>query len=163
MLLTIERNNFKPDWTLGRLLLNNKLDGFTVEDEIRKVKVHGETAIPKGIYKLGIRQSPKFSSSFLYSDLNNKLIEFKDKSKYPEILDWRNHDLIWVQNVPDFEYVLIHWGNTDDDTEGCLIVGSKIGIIKGQEGVINSRVYYKSLYPKIYNLIKQGNQFIEYK
>ncbi len=161
-ILQVERYNLKSDWTLGKLSVFNKIDGFTVEDEVRAIKLHGETAIPYGVYPLGYRQSPKFSSSFLYSDSVNKLIEPKDKSKYPNIKDWRNHDLIWVQNVPGFQYILIHWGNTDDDTEGCLIVGSKIGIINGQEGVLSSRVYYKNLYPRIYPIIKQGNQFIEY-
>jgi len=162
ILLKVKRNEFNPDWTLGELYINGVKDGYTVEDEIRLEKVKGESAIPYGIYPLGLRQSPKFSTSFLYSDINNILIEAKDKSKYPNIKDFRNHDLIWIKNVPGFEYILLHWGNTDDDTEGCLIVGARQGFVGTQKGVLQSRTYYKSLYPKIYKLIKQENYEIEY-
>lgn len=166
-LLKVSRYNFKPDWTISKLLLKDnkgiyQLDGYSVEDEIRVAKVKGETAIPYGIYELGYRQSPKFSTSFLYSESLNKLIEPKEIRFYSKSNDFEPHDLIWIKNVPNFEYVLLHWGNIDDDTEGCLIVGSGLGIIKGQEGVINSKNYYKVLYPKIFPLIKRGGQTIEY-
>ena len=156
MLLTLERYRFTSDSTLGRLLVNNVPDGYVVEDEIRAVKVKGETAIPYGIYNLGLRQSPKFSKAFLWSDARNLLIKPASKYKYFEDGfkdDWRPHDLIWLKNVPNFEYVLIHWGNTDDDTEGCLIVGNKTGILNGQEAVLSSKDYYLNLYPRIYPLI----------
>lgn len=162
--LTNKRYEFNPDWTLGELYILGIKDGYTVEDEIRdqNKKVYGETAIPYGKYLLGLRQSPEFSSSFLYSDSANILIETKDKIKYPQINDFRNHDLIWVKNIPGFEFVLIHWGNTDDDSSGCLIVGAKPGFIGTQKGVLQSRTYYKSLYPRIYKQIKEGNKYIEY-
>jgi hypothetical protein len=160
MLLSTKRNKFHSDWTLSSLFINGVLDGYVVEDEIRQVKVHGETAVDAGTYPLAIRQSPKFSATFIYSDSHNILIEPKEKAKYPNITDWRNHDLIWVKDTPRHQYVLIHWGNTDDDTEGCLIVGSKIGVVKGQEGVIDSRNYYKKFYCKVYPLIKKGGQSI---
>lgn len=162
-LLRVDRFILKPDWTIGKLFVNDILDGYTVEDEIRNIKVPGETAIPYGNYKLGYRFSPKFSKSFLWSDTSKLLIEPKEKIKYPNIIDWREHDLIWIKDVPKFEYVLLHFGNTDLDTEGCLIVGKAIGVIGGREGVINSRAYYKILYPKIYPLIKQGGQEVEYR
>lgn len=166
-LIKISRYNFKPDWTIGKLLLIDKtnvyhLDGYTVEDEIRDTKVKGETAVPYGIYTLGYRQSPKFSSSFLYSESLNKLIEPKEQRLYPTIKDFKSHDLIWIKDIPDFEYILLHWGNSDDDTEGCLIVGSSLGVINGQEGVVRSKAYYKELYVKIFPLIKKGGQTIEY-
>ena len=74
-LIKVSRYNLKPDWTISKLLLKDsnglyKLDGYTVEDEIREVKVKGETAVPYGIYDLSYRQSPKFSKCFLYSDTN---------------------------------------------------------------------------------------------
>lgn len=162
-LLKVNRYNFKPDWTIGKLLVNGVHDGYTVEDEIREgEKIKGETAIPYGVYKLGFRQSPKFSTSYLYSDSHNLLIEPKEKAQYAHITDWRNHDLIWVLDVPGFQYILIHWGNTDDDTEGCLIVGAVLGVFNGQEGVGQSRAYYKKLYCKVYPAIKAGGQTIQY-
>jgi hypothetical protein len=161
-LISVGRYNFKKDWTIGRFYINSKLTGFSVEDEMRQVKVKGETAIPFGSYDLGFRQSPKFSAQFLYSDSNKLLIEARERSKYKTITDWRNHDLVWVKNVPNFELILWHWGNDDDDTEGCLITGGGLGVFAGQEGVAGSRNFYKKHYPKIYEAVKAGNQKILY-
>lgn len=162
-LLDILRFKFNPDWTISKVLLNNMLDGYAVEDEIREVKVKGETAVDYGTYPLAVRHSPKFSSSFYWSDSLKKLIEPKEKVNYPNTADWRFHELIWIKDTPRHEYCLIHWGNTDDHTDGCLIVGSSIGMIGSQEGVLNSREYYKKLYAKIYPLVKAGGQFIRYR
>jgi hypothetical protein len=163
-LLKVERYSFKKDWTLSRYYVNEALHGFGVEDELRDVKIKGETAIPFGKYKLGFRQSPKFSNTFYYNDAANKLIKADEYAALSsaEKKKWRPHDLIWVKDVPNFEYVLIHWGNTDDDTEGCYIVGNKVGVVSGQEGVLESRVNYMKLYPKIYPLIKNGEHYINY-
>jgi hypothetical protein len=135
----VERYDFKPDWTIGRLFINGVFVCFTVEDEMRKLKVKGETSIPYGVYPLGLRWSPKFSATF-------------------------NHEMIWIQNVPNFEYVLLHWGNTDDDTDACLIVGDIVGTLKGQAAVLNSKDTYKAVYPFIANHLKSGGKaVIEYK
>jgi len=136
-LIKVERFIFKPDWTISKVYVDGKLFCYAVEDEIRSVKVKGETAIPKGVYPLGTRWSPKFSGAY-------------------------NHEMIWVKDVPNFEFILIHWGNTDDDTDGCLIVGDKIGVVKGQEGVLNSRATYLKLYNKVIDKIKDSGQKIEY-
>ncbi|MFN8354156.1 MAG: DUF5675 family protein [Spirosomataceae bacterium] len=162
-LLTVERYEFKPDWTVGRLLINGQKNGFVIEDQVRPSgapKVHGQTAIPFGRYRLGLRQSPKLSSQYLWSDTLKKLIIPKQKSEFPTIRDFRPHDMIWLREVPNFEFILIHWGNTADDTEGCLLVGDALGIVKGNEAVLHSRTYYKSIYPQLYPLIKQGEHFI---
>jgi hypothetical protein len=156
-LIHIDRFRFASDWTLGKILIDNQLDGYVVEDEIRKVKVKGETAIWEGTYPLGKRFSPKFSKSFYWNGQN--LITENEFKQLPlaSIKHYKPHELIWIQNVPGFEYILIHWGNTDDDSEGCLIVGSKIGIIKGQEGVTNSRIYYKKFYEKVFPKITESS------
>lgn len=164
-LIKVGRYNFKPDWTISKLYVNGVLDGYAIEDEVRpdnSPKIHGETAIPYGKYTLSHRQSPKFSRSFLYCEKENILIEPKDQARYSHELVFVAHELIWVKDIPGFEYVLIHWGNTDDDTDGCLIIGSSLGVIGEQEAVLHSKDYYKQLYCKVYPLIKAGGQFIEY-
>jgi hypothetical protein len=80
--------------TLGLLYVDGKFFGFTLEDERREVKVKGETRIPAGTYELGVRYSPK---------LKREAIQIKD--------------------VPNFEWVMFHAGNTEADTEGCVLVG----------------------------------------
>jgi hypothetical protein len=160
-LLRVERYVFNPSWTLSRYYVNNELHGFGVEDEIRVgKKIKGETAIPFGSYTLGLRQSPRFSKTFYYHDDKNQLLPAKDYNALADKKGWRTHDLIWLLNVPKFEYVLIHWGNTDKDTDGCYIVGNKIGIINGREGVLQSRDNYRKLYTKIYTHIKAGGKQI---
>jgi hypothetical protein len=164
-LLKIERYSFNPDWTIGRFLLHNRPVGFTIEDEIRSIKVKGETAIPFGEYELSFRQSPKFSDAFWWSDSQKILIPKEQLSSYKHIKDLRPHDLVWIKNVPDFEYILFHWGNFDDDTDGCVIGGAAIGFAKNRKGemkecVLNSRAFYKLTYRLIYPLIKKGGQKI---
>jgi hypothetical protein len=166
-LISTNKIKFHADWTISELFVKGNLDGFVVEDEIRAVKVHGETAIDSGTYPLGLRQSPKFSKWFLYSEKHNILIETKEKAlpKYAHITDWKEHDLIWIKETPRHSLVLMHWGNTDLDSDGCQIVGDKLGILrtkdgKNREAVLNSRNYYKRFYCSVYKEIKAGNQFI---
>lgn len=166
-LLIADRFDFKPDWTRSNLLLHGVKHGYMVEDEIRAVKVQGETAIPYGIFDLGLRESPTMSSQFLWSDSAGILIDAGHKNKYPNITDFKPHLLIWVLNVPGFQFIYLHWGNTDDDSLGCGIVGRRLGTVqtkKGpQDGVLDSRSYYCELYAKVYPLIKAGGQKIEYR
>lgn len=162
-LLTVERYDFKQDWTIGRLLINGVKDGFVLEDTVRPdgTKIHGRTAIPFGQFPLSIRQSPKFSNQYLWSDSQQILIRPHERGNFPAINDFRNHDLIWLNPVPNFEFILIHWGNTSVDTDGCLLVGNKLGIVNNQEAVLNSRIYYKNLYQRIYPIIRNGGQMID--
>jgi len=168
-LLRNERYKGTKDWTLGRLYVRGEFDGFVVEDEIRDKKVPRETAIGAGRYKLGFRLSPKFSRHFLWSKKAGRLIPNLDYSKNPKsefyevwkkFTDWVEHSVIWVLDVLGFQFILLHWGNTDLDTEGCLVVGNKIGILKGREAVLDSRKYYMKLYEKIFPLVEKGNEFI---
>lgn len=164
-LITVERYNFKPDWTIGRFLIYDNPVGFTIEDEMRQVKIRGETAIPFGEYDLGFRQSPKFSNEYFWSDLRQILVQRNLLNGYPNVKDFRPHDLIHIKNVPDFEYILFHWGNFDDDTDGCIIGGSSVGFARNRKGemkeaVLNSRNFYRSVYPQLYPIIKKGGQRI---
>lgn len=78
-------------------------------DEIKKVKVYGVTAIPYGRYELVINRSARF------------------KKEMPLLL-----------NVPGFEGIRIHSGNTDKDTEGCILLGKT----RSADFIGNSRLAY---------------------
>src|SRR6185436_6603557 len=95
------------------------------------------TCIPDGTYALGTRWSPKFSPKY-------------------------NHEMVWVKNVPGFEFILIHTGNTIDDTEGCLIIGDRIGVVKGKDAVLNSKATYLRFYGRVIDAIRAGGKEIEY-
>ncbi len=115
MQLLLKRTTFLPDTTLGELYIDGELFCFTCEDAVRAqgVKVYGKTAIPYGIYDIKITYSPKYGKPM------------------PLICD-----------VPGFEGVRIHTGNTHEDTEGCILVGS----IKNAASVSRSKPTFERLY-----------------
>ena len=115
--LTIKRIAAKADYTIGHLYVNGKqfcdtlentdrgLDQAMPMDELRMRKVNGKTAIPKGTYRITMsHKSPKFSKIDYYRVFCGGYM--------PRLL-----------NVPGFEGILIHRGNREEATEGCLLVG----------------------------------------
>lgn len=105
MKLRLERLWPKKDYTVGRLYVDDRLFCNTLEDRIvdknkngvfdgDEKKVYGESAIPYGTYKIIYNWSPKFGRNL------------------PRLL-----------NVPHFEGILIHPGNTAADSAGCILVG----------------------------------------
>lgn len=136
-LIKVERFIHHSDCEISRVYVREKFFCFAIEDATRTTKIKGQTCIPVGTYDLSTRFSPKFSPRF-------------------------NHDMIWVKNVPGFEYILIHTGNTISDTEGCLIVGARIGVLKGKDAVLVSKPTYLKLYAMVIADIKKGGQKIQY-
>lgn len=136
-LIRVERFLRHPDCEIGRVYVRGEYFCFSIEDPARTTKIPGQTGIPDGTYPLGLRWSPKFSRRY-------------------------DHDMIWVREVPGFEYILIHWGNTIDDTAGCLILGDKIGVVRHKDAVLNSRATYLRFYDRVVDAIKAGGQTIAY-
>jgi len=136
--LLLKRIYKGPKYTIGHLYINGQYFCDTLEDvdrglhsdmplsEINRIKVAGRTAIPTGTYfiTLGI-QSPKFS----------------DK-KYEKQYGFCKGYLPRLLNVRGFEGILIHIGNTDTDTYGCILVG--YNTVKGK--VTNSTATFHKLY-----------------
>lgn len=97
MKLTLERKHGTKDWTEGKLFIDGVYFCDTLEDQERAVKIPSQTAISCGHFKVILTMSTRF------------------KKVMPLLL-----------NVPNFEGVRIHSGNTKEDTEGCILVGKKI-------------------------------------
>ena len=122
---------------------NNKRTflAYTLEDEQRDVKVWGETRIPAGTYKLKLRKEGGFHTRYL--------------AKYGDTF---HKGMIWVQDVPGFEWILWHTGNTDEHTAGCLILGNtQTNNRIAKDGFIGSSVdAYKFVYPRVAAAIESG-------
>ena len=131
MKIQLIRKYRKTNYTIGQLFINGQYFSDTLEDtdrglkdymsleEIRRIKVFGNTCIPYGTYKVSITYSPKF------------------KKKLP-----------LINNVKGFEGIRVHSGNTNYDTQGCVLLG--FNKIKGK--VINS----KDTVDKFINLVQKA-------
>jgi hypothetical protein len=137
MHLTLTRYRSTQFDTLGRLFIDNRFVCYTLEDEYQPVKIPGETRIPAGTYRLALRESPKFSPKY-------------------------GHEMIWLKDVPGFEFVLVHCGNTKDDTAGCILVGDCAHVTPGgRSSLWESRKAYNRIYPIIAEAIREGEVEIE--
>lgn len=136
MKLTVKRVYNCPRYCIGRLYVNGLYVSDTIEDtdrrlkdswpldKIKKTKVYGETAIPKGTYKVILSVSPKFSNR-AWAKRHNGLI--------PEIL-----------GVKGFQGIRIHPANFATELLGCIAPGKNT--IKGQ--VTQSQVTYDTIMTK---------------
>lgn len=153
------------DYTLSKCSIDGQYTCVGVEDEYRPLtaKVYGETRIPRGTYKLGHRYSPKFSNSF-YMNPETCMLVGHSKYNLHEHKGWVPHELLWIKDVPGFEYVLIHWGNTDNDTAGCYVVGKSFAFFGKRKGVSCSKSTYVEIYKRIMNALISGEEvIIEFK
>jgi hypothetical protein len=116
MEIRIKRLHRTENSTIGELTIDGVFECFTLEDKEREVKIKSETAIAKGTYKVIINQSNRF------------------KRLLPLLL-----------NVPNFEGVRIHSGNSNHDTEGCILVG----LIRSQDFIGQSRKAFDKLFKKM--------------
>ena len=136
MKILVKRIAKKDTYTIGKMYIDGKYFCDTLEDKdrglsqstplsiIKSKKVPGQTAIPTGTYNVIVNISPKFGRML------------------PRLLD-----------VPGFDGILIHRGNTDKDSSGCLLVGENKVVGK----VINSTGYES----KLVNLLQSTREPIE--
>ena len=115
MNLKVLRARKFPERTIGQLYIEDEFFCFTLEDTVREVpgqpisewKIFGKTAIPVGKYKITLELSPKFGP-----------------------------DTLTINDVPGYEGVRMHPGNTEADTEGCIILGYKLYTAAGADPII---------------------------
>lgn len=149
MKILVDRKWKRPTYTIGNLYVNGVFFCNTLEDKdrgltqkmplskIKEVKVAAKTAIPSGIYNLRMDVvSPKYSLKPWY-------VKNCHGARMPRF-----------ENVPGYAGVLMHPGNTDKDSEGCLLVGKNdvVGMIT------NSKNIFYELYCKMYDAYKKGEK-----
>lgn len=144
MNITVNRVTSDNDSTISTIEIDGEFECFGLEDEYREGKIIGETRIPAGRYKIGLRTTGGFHA------------------RYSKLFPTFHRGMLQVMCVPNFEHVLIHIGNTDDDTSGCLLVGSGCDTRKGNMYVSTSSKAYKDLYEKVIDAALEGGLWIEY-
>lgn len=139
MVLTLKRVAKRPTYTIGKLYIDGVYFCDTLEDrdrgltqsmslkEIQSKKVPSQTAIPTGTYEVSVSVvSPRFSKKAVYQKIC--------KGRVPRLL-----------NVPGYDGVLIHIGNTDKDSAGCILVGKNSAVGK----VLQSTDTFTRLFAKL--------------
>ena len=116
MKLELKRIAYKETYTIGKLYIDGIYFCDTLENKVRAIKIKDKTAIPCGTYKVQITYSNRF------------------KKMMPLLL-----------NVPGFDGIRIHSGNTSEDTSGCVLVGQNK--VKGK--LVNSKMIYEMLMVKL--------------
>lgn len=116
MEMLLKRGKSTEKSTPGELYVDGKVECYTLEDVVRPIKIPGQTAIPAGTYKVIIDMSNRF------------------KRLLPLLID-----------VPNFSGVRIHPGNTDTDTDGCILVGTT----RSPDFIGNSRIAFEALFAKM--------------
>ena len=119
--------------TFGQLFVDGAKACETLEDPVREVegqtvanwKVPGDTAIPRGRYRVIVNHSNRFK-----------------------------RDLPLLLAVPGFDAIRIHPGNTEADTEGCILVGTK----RGPSSILESRVAFNELFDDVQEALAAGEQ-----
>lgn len=124
---------------------DKKLHWFAdvLEDEFREEKIAKETRIPAGIYKLAIREQ--------LTPLTEKY-----RKRYPGWFEF----FIEVLNVPNFKYIYLHSGITDDWTDGCLLLALNRTRSNGKQSLVDSPQGMKKFYDEVYQYLKEGKEVI---
>ena len=139
MKLSIVRQPSTASATMGSLYIDGHWFCFTLEDPVRELgpngegKIPGKTAIPYGRYQVIIDKSTRFNCLM------------------PHIL-----------NVPHFEGIRIHSGNTAADTEGCVLLG--LTITKGTlDSISSSKLAFGQFFERLKEGLLEGEVWVEVK
>lgn len=134
----ILKRTYCSTYTAGRLYINDELVCYTLEDKTRPVKIKKETCIPEGTYEIKLRTEGSHHARY--------------STKFPSI----HKGMLHLQDVPNFQYILIHIGNDIQDTEGCILVGE--GITDGR--LYQSTIAYEKIYPTIATALECGEEVL---
>ncbi len=147
----VDRFVSDDDTTISRVLVGptgaivDKFICFGLEDEYREHKVAKETRIPAGEYHIRVRTFGGHHTRYThrFSDIHQGMLEIMD--------------------VPNFTDILVHCGNTDEHTDGCLIVGVGANTEPGDMSISQSVVAYRRFYQEVIQAALDETLFIEFQ
>lgn len=143
MIIRLRRYTDSGESTLGLLFINEEFMCYTLEDEKRNIKLKGETRIAEGEYEIKYRKEGGHHTEY--------------GKKFPDI----HKGMLELQHVPNFQFILIHIGNTDKDTDGCILVGNNPNNNRVAKGLLSgSTDAYKRIYPKIATALEAGEKVV---
>lgn len=145
MEILVDRFISDDDTTISRILIDGKFICFGLEDEYREEKLAGETRIPAGLYEITLRTEGGFHARY--------------QRRFPDI----HKGMLHILKVPNFKWILIHCGNTDKDSSGCLLVGSQAITEPGDMKIISSASAYKRFYSQVVDAAMNYNLSIIYE
>ncbi len=117
-----------------------KFWAFTMEDQPNEPKVPGETRIPAGRYQIKLRTEGGMHGRY--------------SAKFPF-----HQGMLWLQDVPNFTWVYIHYGNYEKDTDGCILVGDGAQSNVLDDGMVMSSVAaYTRVYEEIVETMNLGEE-----
>ncbi len=113
---------------------------YLLQDEHREVKVPGQTRIPAGRYRITLRTEGGFHQRY--------------STRFP----W-HRGMLWLRDVPGFEWILIHPGNDHTHTDGCLLTGDSVYSNVGRAGRLGESVKaYERIYQQIVAALEAGDE-----
>lgn len=118
--------------TLGLLYIDGHFACYTLEDAVREEKIQGETCIPVGVFRITLKKEG--GQNHRYSQ------------KFPKI----HRGMLQLNDVPNFEFVHIHVGNTRKDTDGCILLGDGSNNNQFEEGFVSSS---SKAYQRVYSVV----------
>jgi len=144
MFINVNRIKSDKESTLSIITVDDVFVCFGLEDEERKNKIIGETRIPTGRYDVGVKNHGGFHQKYAvrYGDMHQGMLQ--------------------VLDVPNFTDILIHVGNTEKDTMGCLLVGEDAVSSQFPMRVNASVMAYKKLYPMVIQAAMRRELAIRY-
>src|SRR5690606_31469172 len=125
--------------TLSHLYIGGLFACYLLEDAVRRKKIAGITCIPPGEYGLSLNY---------WAGMNVRYAK-----RYPLL----HEGMVEITEIPNFQLVFFHTGNTHADTRGCPLTGSYWSVLDGDYQVLGSRAAYLDVYPLLVEEIRKGN------
>lgn len=117
--------------TIGLFFVDGVYECFSLEDVHNDPKIYGKTRIPAGEYKITFRTEGRLHE------------------KYSKLFPSFHKGMLWIRDIPNFEYVYLHIGNKAEHTDGCPLTGDAPSV--DFKSLVNSTVAYTRLYKKVMN------------